>query len=624
MSKSLPIITVNNNHVDTTNTKYKSPSKARHTAKYPGKKKRPERKLTARLLNSGGSSADEYDITPHNDLMNQNQNIPIYLSPAESTSSTPSTLTSTPRYLLLSNNNASMPDLSTHSSTRSNKNHGNINSFGRLKKLQSRKSRNGILFPVVHKFKFPSSKRRSTRTLSSSVKPSTKSVTNASTPMIFRRRRKLNKSLKKKKQKSFNIKSPFFAFYLQSSSNNNKSNLLQSFQSFPYEQMTSIIPKSPSLSSNAFDDRLSIKMNLESVQKFIDLPLLFVFENLTIKNDIYDFLLLKIENFILYYHIIDDNDKDDQTWCIERFGCRSNDEVISDIEGVREYFDGERVVNKNKKDFKSFKDDVFVKFKDVEYKELCSVDEILFEGDIHKITRNESDANLNILEIQAKKEILKLGTYSLDEKRRFLNTIRFFTDTKKYSEMLKYYSREPLPIITVQSSGSEPDEDEEVDSDEEEIDPMDAIELIEELVNSCNQYEGKIFTLRDTIVHKSRELDSSIRKFRELDKLAKEMDESISVTRSRSTKEMEETINMADQTTRGIANKLTYIRTRIRDKNERLKQHQQLVRTFQIVELEKRSSNIPAIYRIVLGVFTLTIISVAVLAVKRWCLVTTP
>ncbi|CAG8568454.1 3906_t:CDS:2 [Funneliformis mosseae] len=419
MSKSLPIITINNNNVDTTSTQSKPPSKARHIAKYPGKKKRSERKITARLprlprqLNSGGSSADEYDITLHNDMMNQNQNIPIYLSPAESSSSTPSTLTSKPRYFLLNNNNASMPDLSTKSSTQSSKNYGSINSFGRLKKLQSRKSRtrnlttqlkNGnnnndgyfsedsiLLSPpvsVVNKFKFPSSKTISTRTLSSSAKPSTKSVvTNASTPMIFRRRRKLNNSLKKKKQKSFNIKSPsFLAFYLQSSSNN-KSNL----QSFPYEQMTSIIPKSPSLSSNAFDDRLSIQMNLESVQKFIDLPLIFVFENLTIKNDINDFLLLKIENFILYYHIIDDNnDKEDQTWCIERFGCGSNDEGFNDIEGEKEIFDGERVVNKNKKDLKLFKDDVFDRFKGVEYKELCSVDEILFEDDIHLLTRNES------------------------------------------------------------------------------------------------------------------------------------------------------------------------------------------------------------------------------------------
>jgi hypothetical protein len=53
--------------------------------------------------------------------------------------------------------------------------------------------------------------------------------------------------------------------------------------------------------------------------------------------------------------------------------------------------------------------------------------------------------------------------------------------------------------------------------------------------------------------------------------------ETISVTKSRSTKEMEETINMTDKTTQGIADKLTSIRTRIRDKSETLKQHHQLV-----------------------------------------------
>ncbi|CAG8568475.1 3907_t:CDS:2 [Funneliformis mosseae] len=148
---------------------------------------------------------------------------------------------------------------------------------------------------------------------------------------------------------------------------------------------------------------------------------------------------------------------------------------------------------------------------------------------------------------------------------------------------------------------------------------MDNVDLIEELVTRCNQYEVKIITLRDTIVHKSRELVSSIRKFRELDRLAKELDESISVTKSRSTKEMEETINVADQTTQGIADRLNLIRTRIRDKSERLKQHQQLLTTLKIqVELEKRSSNIPAIFRMVLGVFTLIMISVSALAVKRW------
>src|SRR5687767_14827953 len=83
------------------------------------------------------------DITPHNNIIPT-----IYLSPAESSStpSTPSTLTSTPRYYsLLNNNSASMPDLSKKFSAQSN-NHGN-NSFGRLKKLQPRR-RNLTTSPI--------------------------------------------------------------------------------------------------------------------------------------------------------------------------------------------------------------------------------------------------------------------------------------------------------------------------------------------------------------------------------------------------------------------------------------------------------------------------------------------
>ena len=53
-----------------------------------------------------------------------------------------------------------------------------------------------------------------------------------------------------------------------------------------------------------------------------------------------------------------------------------------------------------------------------------------------------------------------------------------------------------LPVINVQSSDSELDEDEEIDSEEEDIGPIDAVELIEELINCCNQYENKIVTLR--------------------------------------------------------------------------------------------------------------------------------
>jgi len=55
------------------------------------------------------------------------------------------------------------------------------------------------------------------------------------------------------------------------------------------------------------------------------------------------------------------------------------------------------------------------------------------------------------------------------------------------------------------------------------------------------------------------------------------LDENISMTKSRSTKEMEENINMAGQTTQRIADKLTLIYTRIHDKSEKLKHYQEIV-----------------------------------------------
>lgn len=40
---------------------------------------------------------------------------------------------------------------------------------------------------------------------------------------------------------------------------------------------------------------------------------------------------------------------------------------------------------------------------------------------------------MNIFKIQARQENFTLGTYFLEEKRKFLNTVRFFSDTKKSS-----------------------------------------------------------------------------------------------------------------------------------------------------------------------------------------------
>ncbi|RHZ44204.1 hypothetical protein Glove_750g4 [Diversispora epigaea] len=135
-----------------------------------------------------------------------------------------------------------------------------------------------------------------------------------------------------------------------------------------------------------------------------------------------------------------------------------------------------------------------------------------------------------------------------------------------------------------------------------------ALELIEELINSCGQYEEKIVALQETISQKSKQLDLTIKKFQDLDRLAKNLDESISLTRSRSIKEMEETINTANKTTESIVEKMPSIRSRINDKSEVLKQQQKLLTTFQNqVEREKRSVKMLAKYRNILGVLIFVI-----------------
>ncbi|POG72402.1 hypothetical protein GLOIN_2v1596932 [Rhizophagus irregularis DAOM 181602=DAOM 197198] len=237
-------------------------------------------------------------------------------------------------------------------------------------------------------------------------------------------------------------------------------------------------------------------------------------------------------------------------------------------------------MNQNKK-FKTFKDCASDRFKDVEYKKLCSID------DIHLIAENDTDKHMNIFKIQARQENFTLGTYFLEEKRKFLNTVRFFGDTKKSS---------------VQSSDSESGEDEEIDSEDEDIGPTDFVELIKELANRCSQYENNIDNLRETLIRKAKELDSNIHKCRDLDRRAKDLDENILMTKSRSTKEMEETINLADQTTQEIADKLTSIHTRIHDKSEKLKHHQEILKKLKNqVEFEKKSSKILAQCRMILG-----------------------
>ncbi|CAG8772030.1 13840_t:CDS:2, partial [Racocetra persica] len=168
-----------------------------------------------------------------------------------------------------------------------------------------------------------------------------------------------------------------------------------------------------------------------------------------------------------------------------------------------------------------------------------------------------------------------LSAALVEDKSRFLNSIRFFATDKErpirdkerpIRDLLKYKGH----IVETFSDS----EGESVDSEDDD-DLSDITELIEELSNRCSQHEKDFFSLHNVINKKAALLDLNIRKFRDLDEIAKDLNEKISVTDSRSTKEMEETIDIASRTTETIAERLKSISTRIRDKNEVLKQYQQ-------------------------------------------------
>ncbi|CAH1761314.1 1052_t:CDS:2 [Entrophospora sp. SA101] len=131
----------------------------------------------------------------------------------------------------------------------------------------------------------------------------------------------------------------------------------------------------------------------------------------------------------------------------------------------------------------------------------------------------------------------------------------------------------------------------------------------------CIQYEVALVDLKEDIIKKEQTLASKIRDHDKLDKSAKELDEMISLTHSRSMKDMENTINTANETTKEISDKLVLIKNQIKAKSEILKQHQHLLSSLQKqVDIEKKSEEtpraIPDIHNI-LNTYTTNLILIA-------------
>ncbi|KAF0492540.1 hypothetical protein F8M41_021661 [Gigaspora margarita] len=413
---------------------------------------------------------------------------------------------------------------------------------------------------------------RLSRTIPTSVK------SNSSTRRIFRRQRK-----HKPKNKLRNI----MKF--------NSQNKLDVLPPFSVEQAS--IPTLPV-------DRLSIQMNLEAIPKYHDYPHIFLFKDIACKDESIRFLLFQISNYILYYSSVDKIE--DQTWCTEYFKAPIdellNNECLEpdDIERDQSrFFDDNSNQRNSRKIQNTRKLQLLDKFRNIEYKEIGLIDNVVITDNINPALKNDNDLEIKPFEIKINEESFILGAALIEDKSRFLNSIRFFATEKKrpIRDLLKYGVKEQVADTFSDSEGESTDSE-----DENEDDLSDVVELIEELSERCSQHEKEFFFWRDEIDQKARLLDLNIRKFHGLDEIAKDLNEKISVTGSRSTKEMEETIDITNRATETIAEKLASIHTRIRDKHEILKQHQQALKMLQNrVELEKRTERVLAKYRKVLG-----------------------
>ncbi|CAG8687267.1 28231_t:CDS:10 [Gigaspora margarita] len=337
-------------------------------------------------------------------------------------------------------------------------------------------------------------------------------------------------------------------------------------------------------------DRLSIQMNLEAIPKYHDYPHLFLFKDIACKDE----SIRSVDKI------------EDQTWCTEYFKAPI-DELLNneslepdDIERDQSrFFDDNSNQRNSRKIQNTRKLQLLDKFRNIEYKEIGLIDNVVITDNINPALKNDNDLEIKPFEIKINEESFILGAALIEDKSRFLNSIRFFATEKKrpIRDLLKYGVKEQVADTFSDSEGESTDSE-----DENEDDLSDVVELIEELSERCSQHEKDFFFWRDEIDQKARLLDLNIRKFHGLDEIAKDLNEKISVTGSRSTKEMEETIDITNRATETIAEKLASIHTRIRDKHEILKQHQQALKMLQNrVELEKRTERVLAKYRKVLG-----------------------
>ncbi|CAG8668670.1 7937_t:CDS:2 [Cetraspora pellucida] len=213
-------------------------------------------------------------------------------------------------------------------------------------------------------------------------------------------------------------------------------------------------------------DGFSIQMNLEAIPKYHDYPHLFLFKDIACKDESIRFLIFQISNHVLYYNSVDKIE--DQEWCIKHFKTpldeSSNNESLEfdDIEVDQPRFDDISNQGKNKKIQDIRKRQLLDRFRNIEYKKIGLVDNVDIMDNINSESKNDNDPEWKRFEIKINEISFILGAALVEDKSRFLNSIRFFATEKKrpIRDLLKYKGH----IMETFSDS----EDESIDSEDDD------------------------------------------------------------------------------------------------------------------------------------------------------------
>ncbi|KAL1923977.1 uncharacterized protein VTP21DRAFT_7012 [Calcarisporiella thermophila] len=321
-------------------------------------------------------------------------------------------------------------------------------------------------------------------------------------------------------------------------------------------------PPSPSSSPPAPLSPARIHAPLPPIPKFRNALPAFIFIQVVPPQNLFRrFLLIRVDNHLINITPIPPHK---ESACLAYFrGNMTQETELDNRRGRRVRYDEvELIVNDMDEESQVF-----------ETVDHVSIEQITDEdGELVQLTDRQGD-------------VLLLQPRSREEKREFVNLIRFFGEmaTKKNALV-----ETPLrwPNRSRSRSPARPTT-EELQHYEEEGDISD---LIDHLLERCTYHEEHIASLQKEIEEKARTMDSYIQKLVDLDDHIKALNENVSLARN--SRETAETMRQSMNTAHQLLDRLASTQRRIREKSNVLNRSEALLDALQSqVELQQQSQN---------------------------------